>query len=78
MVAELYQAPLEFDDKVWANLLERFARLQRQPVQSNRGQAEVPRGAIVLGNRWGTAPGLWLEGAPVLTIMLPGVPQESA
>src|SRR3954447_5792099 len=76
VVAELYQAPLEFDESVWANLLERFARLQRQPVQSNRSQAEVPRGAIVLRNRWGTAPGLWLEGAPGLTIMLPGVPQE--
>lgn len=76
VVAELYQAPLEFDESVWANLLERFARLQRQPVQSNRSQAEVPRGAVVLRNRWGTAPGLWLEGAPGLTVMLPGVPQE--
>jgi nicotinamide-nucleotide amidase len=76
VVAELYQAPLEFDESVWANLLERFARLQRQPAQSNRSQAEVPRGALVLRNRWGTAPGLWLEGLPGLTIMLPGVPQE--
>jgi competence/damage-inducible protein CinA-like protein len=76
VVAELYQAPLEFDEGVWASLLERFARLQRRPVQSNRSQAEVPRGAVVLRNRWGTAPGLWLEGAPGLTIMLPGVPQE--
>jgi nicotinamide-nucleotide amidase len=76
VVAELYQAPLEFDESVWATLLERFARLQRQPVQSNRSQAEVPRGAVVLRNRWGTAPGLWLEGSPGLTIMLPGVPQE--
>ncbi|MFL5511043.1 MAG: competence/damage-inducible protein A [Gemmatimonadales bacterium] len=76
VVAELYQAPLEFDEIVWASLLERFARLQRQPVQSNRSQAEVPRGAVVLRNRWGTAPGLWLEGSPGLTIMLPGVPQE--
>jgi nicotinamide-nucleotide amidase len=76
VVAELYQAPLEFDESVWASLLERFARLQRQPVQSNRSQAEVPRGAVVLRNRWGTAPGLWLEGSQGLTIMLPGVPQE--
>ncbi|MFL5473446.1 MAG: competence/damage-inducible protein A, partial [Gemmatimonadales bacterium] len=50
VVAELYQAPLEFDESVWASLLERFARLQRQPVQSNRSQAEVPRGAVVLRN----------------------------
>jgi nicotinamide-nucleotide amidase len=76
VVADLYGAPLEFDESVWANLLERFARLERKPAASNRSQAEVPRGAIVLHNRWGTAPGLWLEGAPGLVIMLPGVPYE--
>ena len=75
-VAELYGAELEFDESVWADLLARFARLGRTPVASNRTQAQVPRGALVLRNRWGTAPGLWLEGAPGLTIMLPGVPQE--
>jgi nicotinamide-nucleotide amidase len=76
VIAELYAAPLEFDETVWANLRERFARLERKPAESNRSQAEVPRGAIVLRNRWGTAPGLWLDGSPGLTIMLPGVPLE--
>jgi nicotinamide-nucleotide amidase len=75
-VAELYRAPLDFDESVWSDLLARFARLGRAPVASNRTQAQVPRGAVILRNRWGTAPGLWLEGAPGLTIMLPGVPQE--
>jgi nicotinamide-nucleotide amidase len=75
-VADLFGAPLEFDESVWANLLERFARLERKPAESNRSQAEVPRGATVLRNRWGTAPGIWLEGLPGLAIMLPGVPLE--
>jgi competence/damage-inducible protein CinA-like protein len=75
-VAELFGAPLDFDEAVWAALVERFARLGRVPVESNRSQAEVPRGATVLRNRWGTAPGLWIEGAPGLVIMLPGVPGE--
>jgi nicotinamide-nucleotide amidase len=75
-IAELYGASLEFDEEVWQALLDRFARLLRKPVESNRTQAQVPRGATVLPNRWGTAPGLWLEGAPGLTIMLPGVPRE--
>jgi nicotinamide-nucleotide amidase len=57
-IADLYGARLGFDEGVWANLLERFARLQRTPPESNRSQAEVPEGAIVLRNRWGTAPGL--------------------
>jgi nicotinamide-nucleotide amidase len=76
VVAELFQAPLVFDEEVWANLLERFARLERTPAPSNRSQAEVPHGATVLRNRWGTAPGLWLKGGPGLVIMLPGVPHE--
>jgi competence/damage-inducible protein CinA-like protein len=76
VVADLFHATLEFDETVWATLLERFARLERTPAASNRSQAEVPRGATVLRNRWGTAPGLWLEGAPGLAIMLPGVPHE--
>jgi nicotinamide-nucleotide amidase len=76
VVADLFSAPLEFDETIWAGLLARFARLKRTPAESNRSQAEVPRGATVLTNRWGTAPGLWLEGPPGLVIMLPGVPLE--
>ncbi len=76
VVADLFAAPLEFDEGIWSSLLERFARLERKPAESNRSQAEVPRGATVLRNRWGTAPGLWLEGTPGLVIMLPGVPLE--
>lgn len=76
VVADLFNAPLEFDETIWAGLLARFARLGRKPSETNRSQAEVPRGAAVLTNRWGTAPGLWLEGPPGLVIMLPGVPLE--
>jgi nicotinamide-nucleotide amidase len=76
VVAELYGWPLEFDESVGDDLLERLRRLMRAPAPSNRSQAEVPRGATVLRNRWGTAPGLWLEGEPGLAIMLPGVPRE--
>ena len=76
VVAELFDSPLEFDETVWQALLARFARLERKPAESNRSQAEVPRGATVLPNRWGTAPGLWLEGKAGLAIMLPGVPLE--
>jgi nicotinamide-nucleotide amidase len=76
VVAELFGMPLEFDESIWRELVARFARLGREPAPSNRCQAEVPRGAVVLRNRWGTAPGLWFEGPPGLVIMLPGVPGE--
>jgi nicotinamide-nucleotide amidase len=76
VVAELFGMPLDFNEEVWRQLVERFGRLGRTPAASNRCQAEVPRGAVVLTNRWGTAPGLWIEGGPGLVIMLPGVPGE--
>ena len=68
--------PLEFHEEIWHHLVERFRRLGREPAVTNRSQAEVPRGATVLPNRWGTAPGLWLESPRGLVIMLPGVPIE--
>lgn len=75
-IAELFGVPLDFDEEVWQSLVDRYARLIRRSPDSNRCQAEVPRGATVLTNQWGSAPGLWLEGEPGLVIMLPGVPQE--
>lgn len=75
-VAGLFGVRLVFDPSVWAALEARFARFGRIPTANNRGQAEIPEGAAVLPNRWGTAPGLWLEGEPGLVIMLPGVPIE--
>lgn len=76
VVADLFGLPLDFDQTVWDHLVERFAALGRTPAPSNRVQADVPRGATVLRNRWGTAPGLWIEGTAGLVIMLPGVPGE--
>ncbi|MGE5091127.1 MAG: competence/damage-inducible protein A [Bacillota bacterium] len=76
IIAGLYGWPIDFDETLWDALVARYRRLGRVPAESNRSQAEVPRGAVVLPNRWGSAPGLWLEGDPGLVIMLPGVPLE--
>jgi nicotinamide-nucleotide amidase len=75
-VAGLFDAPLEFHEDIWQALVERFARMGRVAPEMNRLQADVPRGATVLRNQWGTAPGLWLETPHGLVIMLPGVPRE--
>jgi nicotinamide-nucleotide amidase len=76
VIADLFGMPLSFRPEVWDALVERFARAGRVPVEKNRSQAEVPDGAAILPNRWGTAPGLWLEGPAGLAILLPGVPAE--
>jgi nicotinamide-nucleotide amidase len=76
VVADLFGMALEFHQDLWTVLVERFARFGRVPSEKNRSQAEVPRGATVLPNQWGTAPGLWLESGRGLAILLPGVPAE--
>lgn len=76
VVADLLTMPLEFDNAIWTTLSERWAKLGRTLVESNRSQAMVPRGATVLTNHWGSAPGLWLESTRGVVVMLPGVPSE--
>src|SRR5687767_13365353 len=56
VIAELFRAPLEFREDIWEALVDRFARMGRIAPAGNRLQAEVPRGATVLRNQWGTAP----------------------
>ncbi|MSR05913.1 MAG: competence/damage-inducible protein A [Gemmatimonadetes bacterium] len=77
VVAAIFEAPLELDSGYLEVLRQRFAAMGRVPMpESNRSQAEIPRGATVLPNNWGTAPGLWLEGPPGVAVLLPGVPNE--
>jgi nicotinamide-nucleotide amidase len=45
-------------------------------TETNRQQAAVPEGSVVLPNALGTAPGLWIEEDGKVLIMLPGVPFE--
>ena len=75
-VAELLGLPLEFRPEIWEALTARWARMGRRIGERNRCQAEVPRGAAVLPNPRGTAPGLWITADRGEVIMLPGVPSE--
>ena len=75
-VAAIFEKPLILDAAVLQSLQERFRRLGRAMPDSNRTQAEVPAGATVLPNPRGTAPGLWVEAADRVVVMLPGVPSE--
>ena len=76
-VADLLGVPLVLDESYLRELEERFAKYRRGPFPpSNRSQAEMPRGARVLRNRRGTAPGLVLEDSKGTVVLLPGVPLE--
>lgn len=76
-VAELIGAPLEVDEVLLQSLRERFqARGYEELPAPNVSQAEVPRGARVLHNPRGTAPGLAMRFSGTWLILLPGVPRE--
>lgn len=76
-VAKLFDVPVELDAAYLDQLKQRFADMGRGPLpRSNWTQAEVPRGATVLPNPRGTAPGLWFEGPLGVAVLLPGVPHE--
>jgi nicotinamide-nucleotide amidase len=78
-LAALFGRRLEMREDIVAMIEERFRIYGFKgpmPV-SNRQQALVPEGARVLENRYGSAPGIWLEDERHRWVaMLPGVPRE--
>jgi nicotinamide-nucleotide amidase len=75
-VARVYDMPLEVDEAIADRIRDRFARRGMTMPDINRRQAMVPRGAVVLENPNGTAPGLWIERGRTAMVLLPGPPRE--
>ncbi len=76
VVAEVLHLPLQVDEAVLASIRHRFER-RRVPMPAiNQRQALVPRGARVLPNVNGTAPGLWIDTGTRVVVLLPGPPRE--
>ena len=75
-VAELLGRKLVLNSSVLQNIEARFRRLGRSMPEVNKRQAMVPEGAELLENPRGTAPGLWLESAGRIVVLLPGPPHE--
>lgn len=74
--AEVLGLPLEIN-KEWEYRLEQFfSMLGRRMPDNNRKQALLPRGAQIIFNEHGTAPGVWLEHGRQVLILLPGPPRE--
>jgi nicotinamide-nucleotide amidase len=44
--------------------------------ETNRRQAMVPDGAVAIANAFGSAPGLWIDDASRVVLLLPGPPRE--
>ena len=76
VVAEYLDLPLHEDAAIIESMERRFAARGWKMPAVNRRQAMVPRGASVLVNPHGTAPGLWIEHGDRRIALLPGPPRE--
>ncbi|MDZ4404937.1 competence/damage-inducible protein A [Prosthecobacter sp.] len=81
--AELLSLEMELNDGVMQHLNEYFAKRSKPVSEATKRQAMVPRGAVVMPNLFGTAPGLYFPaelGAPLgwntHIFLLPGPPRE--
>jgi nicotinamide-nucleotide amidase len=74
--ADFLGAELELREDLLVRISERFRRRGVPMVRKNAGQARMPRGADVVPNNWGTAPGVLAEKDGKVFFALPGVPRE--
>ncbi|HEY8966701.1 MAG TPA: competence/damage-inducible protein A, partial [Candidatus Methylacidiphilales bacterium] len=78
LAAELLGLPLELDSTLLLHIEGYLRSRGFEPAAINARQAMVPRGAVVLPNAVGTAPGLILvqEERGQVVVLLPGPPRE--
>ena len=75
-VADALSEELIYEGSIFEAIQERFRRVGRKIPEINRRQAYLVRGAAMLPNPVGTAPGQWIEHGGKLVILLPGPPRE--
>lgn len=76
-IADFFGTPLIERQDVLEDISQKFSQRGREMTPSNRKQALIPKGADVLPNPGGTAPGIIWQPHPGLTILtFPGVPSE--
>jgi nicotinamide-nucleotide amidase len=75
-VAAVLGVPLELHEPSLRFIEERFRRFGRTMTPNNEKQARFPRGAEVIPNRFGTAPGFAARVGHAEVVCLPGVPVE--
>ena len=74
--AEYFGKELYLDDKILEEI-ESYFRLKNIVMpESNKKQALVPEGSIILENNNGTAPGFIMEKDGKIIVILPGPPKE--
>ena len=77
-IAEFFGKSLVRNEEVLADITSYFAETGRIMTENNKKQADIPEGALVIKNDYGTAPGVIIEDEEreITAIMLPGPPRE--
>lgn len=75
-VAEVLDRPLEYHEDIFAHIEAMFARYRLRITENNKKQAMAPRGAYIIENPYGTAPGLLVDDDRGVVVCMPGVPRE--
>lgn len=76
-LCEYFNDELIENKDVLANVEHLFSKYIKTPISEiNRHQALVPSKSKVLMNKYGTAPGMWMEKESKVFVSLPGVPYE--
>lgn len=76
VLASVLERPLEMHKASYESIKDYFARTGRVMSESNKKQAMTIKGALVLENKNGTAPGYINETKRNIAVLLPGPPNE--
>jgi nicotinamide-nucleotide amidase len=75
-LAEVMGVPLEHNEHIASLITNLFAKRNRYMAPNNLNQAQVPRGATIIEQTRGTAPGLICPVGNKVMYAMPGVPHE--
>ncbi len=75
-ISEFFDDQLVFHPEIENHIKKMFAKMNYPYTDNNKGQAYLPAKAQILWNRYGTAPGMWIEKDQRVYVFLPGVPFE--
>ena len=74
---EYFDDTLVINESVLAHVTQMIEGFYKRPItQLNKDQALVPSKCVILHNKMGTAPGMWMKKENTVFISLPGVPYE--
>ncbi|RMG79726.1 MAG: competence/damage-inducible protein A [Bacteroidetes bacterium] len=75
-LAEYFGTDMVFHQETWERIVRLFERWGIQTTDAHREQCFMPRNAIIMKNKMGTAPGMWFESGGKVFVSMPGVPYE--